>query len=76
MKINWSALGLVSVVALVSTLLVVGAATLGIKALAAAQDREKLDQSGGTYRVAGYAAIALAALGVLYGIYLIVPQFH
>jgi len=76
MKIDWAALGLVSVVSLVATLIVVVIASIGIRALASAQDRQKSGETSTGLRAAGYAFIALAGVAVLYGIYLIIPVLH
>ncbi len=82
MKIDWAALGIVSIVALVSTLVVVGITAAGIAAIDAAQEREKVALASGaaattgSLRAVGYFCFGLAGAAVLYGIYLIVPAFH
>ena len=76
MTIDWAALGRVSVVSLVATLIVVVIASVGIRALASAEDRQKTGEAAPGLRAVGYAFIALAGLAVLYGIYLIIPGLH
>ena len=76
MKIDWSALGLVAVVALFATVVVVGIVSLGIASLSAADARVAAGRPAGSGRAIGYACLAMAALVVVYGLYLIVPQFH
>lgn len=76
MKIDFSALGLVSVVSMMATVFVVGVAACGVRALDAAAERAKLGRPAGAQRALGRACIGVAVLAVLYGIYLIVPAFH
>lgn len=76
MKIDWGSLGLVAVVTIGAAMLVVGVVSLGLASLQTA-DRQVADgRPAGTARVAGYACVAAAGLMVLYGLYLIIPQFH
>ena len=76
MKIDWSALGLVAVVALFATAVVVGIVSLGIASLTAADARAAAGRPAGSGKTVGYACLVVAALVVVYGLYLIIPQFH
>ena len=76
MKIDWAALGLVSIASLAATLVVVGIASVGIRALAAAQSRAKTGDGAVGLRAVGYTFIGLSGVAVLFGIYLIVPALH
>jgi hypothetical protein len=71
--VDWGSFVLVFVVAFAASVLVVAAYSLGLRLLATGTD-------GGHRPVmataAAYACIALSGCAVLYGIYLIVPQFH
>ncbi|WP_127357989.1 hypothetical protein [Actinacidiphila soli] len=80
MTLDWSALGQVTVVSIGATVAVVVVFTLGVLVLAR---REELTEGGGG--TGGGGAVALAGAGlcflvcaaaVLYGLYLIIPQFH
>jgi divalent metal cation (Fe/Co/Zn/Cd) transporter len=76
MKIDWAALGIVAVVAIVAsvvfTVLLSGGIRLVSQATVAANQGHR---SIGT-QTAGYGLLALAGGVVLFGIYLIVPAFH
>lgn len=77
MSLDWTALGQVAAVSLAVTVAVVGVFALGVLGLARHDGaREK---GGGTPTLsltqAGLCFVACAAV-VVYGIYLIVPQFH
>ena len=77
MKIDWAALGIVAVVSISATVLFVILLSFGIRLLSVA--RLKANQGGDPATAtlsAGYALLGLAALLVLFCIYLIVPQFH
>ena len=76
MKIDWAALGLVSIVSLVATVVVVVITAAGVNAFDNANERTKQGQPGGVYRSFGYLCITVALLAVLFGVYLIVPAFH
>jgi hypothetical protein len=68
---HWSALGEVALVSVGATVGVVFVFALGVRALAARQD----GQAALPVAVAGLCFLA-CAVAVLYGLYLIVPQFH
>lgn len=76
MKIDWAALGLVSVVSLFATVVVVVITAAGVNAFDNANERTKIGQPATSQRVLGYTCITVAAVAVLFGIYLIVPAFH
>ncbi|MFI9839563.1 hypothetical protein ACIHFD_21190 [Nonomuraea sp. NPDC051941] len=79
MDIKWDALGQVFVISLAVSVIVVAVFSLGALALAARQSARQSAQERGT-GAGGLAAAVLCftacAAVVLYGIYLIVPQFH
>ncbi|MFE2432528.1 hypothetical protein ACFXJ5_38155 [Streptomyces sp. NPDC059373] len=79
MTLDWSALGQVTVVSIGATVAVVVVFTLGVLALS------RREESTGGGSTGGSGAVALAGAGlcflvcaaaVLYGLYLIIPQFH
>ncbi|MEV4357775.1 hypothetical protein [Nonomuraea sp. NPDC049625] len=81
MDIKWDALGQVFVISLAVSVVVVAVFSLGALALAARQSARQSAQERGTGTGAGGLAEAVlcftaCAAVVLYGIYLIVPQFH
>jgi hypothetical protein len=75
-QIHWSGLVKVAEVSLVFGLGVVAAFTLGVLALS----RVETAPAGSVQRRAGLATAAVAfaccAAAVLYGLYLLIPQFH
>jgi uncharacterized BrkB/YihY/UPF0761 family membrane protein len=76
MKIDWAALGIVSVVAITASVLFMILLASSIRLVSAAKIRTNQGGSGTAMVSAGYALLVLAALLVLFCIYLIVPQFH
>ena len=76
MKIDWAALGVVAAVSIgmsvVFTVLLAG----GIRFVSAARIRRNQGSSGSAVLAGGYTLIGLSALLVLFGLWLIVPQFH
>lgn len=76
MKIDWSALLLVAVVSIVATVVFSGLLATGIRLVSISRVRVKQGEVAGASLAAGYAVIGLAGLLVLFGLYLIVPQFH
>ena len=76
MTIDWAALGVVAVVAILATVVVTGIVSVGIASLTTAQSRVVAGKSGGVARISGFTCVGIAGLIVLYGLYLIVPQFH
>jgi len=76
MHIDWKSLGIVASVSIGAAVIIVAIVALGIASLAIADNRAAVDQPAGLARAAGYACIGAAGLIVLYGLYLIIPQFH
>jgi len=76
MKIDWAALGIVSVVSIAATVLFVILLATSIRLLSAAQIKANQGHSPTATLSAGYAMLVLAALLVLFCIWLILPQFH
>jgi hypothetical protein len=76
MRIDWAALGIVAVVSVLASVIFVILLAAGIRFVASARLRVNQGRSGTVVLSLGYAFIAAAGLLVLFGIYLIVPQFH
>lgn len=76
MKLDWAALGIVAVVSITMSVVFVALLAGGVRAVSTAQLRRNQGGSGTAVLSAGYAMLGLAAVLVLFGIYLIVPQFH
>jgi hypothetical protein len=76
MTIDWAALGVVSVVSVVASLVFVVLLAFGVRFVSAAKvSGNQGGRAAGTLSL-GYAFIGAAGLLVLYCLYLIVPQFH
>ena len=75
MTINWGALALVAVATVVAAVSIVGLFSLGVAAVTAHQ-RSRGGAARSLTLVAGYACISAAGLIAVYGLYLIIPQFH
>jgi len=76
MHIDWAALGTVAVVSIVSSVIFTILLANGIRLVSAAKIKSN---QGGTSTATvslGYILLGLAVLLVLFGIYLIIPQFH
>jgi hypothetical protein len=67
--IDWAAFVLVAVVSIGSAAVLVSLFALGLRLLAVDARRRMV-------RAAAYACFAVAALGALYGVYLIIPSLH
>jgi len=76
MKVDWNALLMVAGVSIVSSVVFIVLLAIGIRMVMVSRVQVKRGGTGSTALGGGYLAIALAALLVLFGIYLIVPQFH
>lgn len=76
MHIDWAALGVVTVVSVLASVLFVILLAYGVRFVSAARMLSNQgDRPGGTLSL-GYAFIGCAGLLVLYCLWLIVPQFH
>jgi hypothetical protein len=76
MRVDWAALGLVTVVSIVTSVIFTVLLATGIRLISAAKIKSN-DGGSGTATVSlGYVSIGIAGLLVLFGIYLIVPQLH
>ena len=76
MKIDWAALGVVAAVSIAMSVVFVGLLAGGIRAVSTAKLRRNQGSSVTAVLSAGYVLLGLAAVLVLFGIYLVVPQFH
>jgi len=76
MHIDWAALGVVAVVAIGTSVLFVLLLSYGVRMISVATIRTNQGNSGATPRSVGYTMIGLAGLLVLFGLYLIIPQFR
>lgn len=76
MKIDWAALGIVAVVAIVATLVFTVLLSAGIRLVSQATVQANQAHRSVGIRTTGYGLLALAGLVVLFGLYLIVPAFH
>ncbi|MBD0740072.1 hypothetical protein [Streptomyces sp. CBMA29] len=76
MSVDWNALGEVAAVSFGATVGVVVVFAIGVLALSV-RDTVRASGGSGTGQLAGAGACFLAcACAVLYGLYLIIPQFH
>ncbi|WP_207945240.1 hypothetical protein [Actinomadura rubrisoli] len=76
MDIKWGSLGQVFVVGLGATVAVVVIFALGVLAVSARQAAQERGRSATVPAAAAALCFAACAAIVVYGIYLIVPQFH
>ena len=76
MKIDWAALGIVAIVSIVATLIFVALLSGGVRYVSQATVATNQGQRAAGVRTVGYALIGLSGLVVLFGLWLIVPQFH
>ena len=76
MNIDWAALGIVAVVSIVASVIFTILLGSGIRLLSAAKIKSNQGGSSTATVSLGYVLLGFAALLVLFGIYLIVPQFH
>ena len=76
MRVDWAALGLVTVVSIATSVIFTVLLATGIRLVSAAKIKSNEGGSGTATVSLGYALIGIAGLLVLFGIYLIVPQFH
>lgn len=71
--VDWGSFVLVFVVAFAASVLIVATYSLGLRLLGAGPDRERRPLPA---TVGAYACFAVGVAAVLYGLYLIIPQFH
>ncbi len=71
--IDWGALALVSITALVASVGIVVLYSLGMRLLAAGPDVAHRPMAA---TVGAWVCIGIGGLAVLYGIYLVIPVFH
>jgi hypothetical protein len=76
MHVDWAALGVVAVVSIVTSVIFTILLASGIRLVSAAKIKSNEGGSGTATVSLGYLLLGIAALIVLFGIYLIVPQFH
>jgi hypothetical protein len=81
MNIDWGSLLLVAITTVVAAVAIVGIFSLGVTALTSGGESESdgamvQNQPNAAAKLAGYACVGVSGLMVLYGLYLIIPQFH
>jgi hypothetical protein len=76
MRVDWAALGIVTVVSIAASVIFTILLATGIRLVSAAKMKSNEGGSGTATVSLGYALLGIAGLLVLFGIYLIVPQFH
>jgi len=81
MNIDWASLALVAITTVVAAVAIVGIFSLGVAALTSGGGRETggsivTNPPSAAAKIAGYACVGISGLLVLYGLYLIIPQFH
>jgi hypothetical protein len=76
MHIEWAALGVVALVSIGASVLFVLLLSYGIRMMSVAKLRTNQGSSGTAALSVGYTMIGLAGLLVLFGLYLIIPQFR
>ena len=76
MHVDWAALGIVAVVSIAASVIFTVLLASGIRLVSAAKIKSNEGESGTATVSLGYVSLDIAALLVLFGIYLIVPQFH
>jgi hypothetical protein len=76
MHIDWAALGVVAVVSIAASVIFTILLASGIRLVSTAKIKSNEGGSGTATVSLGYLSLSIAALIVLFGIYLIVPQFH
>jgi hypothetical protein len=76
MRIDWTALGVVAVVSIMCSVIFTILLATGIRLVSMAKIKSNEGGSGTAIVSAGYVLLGIAGLLVLYGLYLIVPQFH
>ena len=76
MHVDWAALAIVAVVSIAASVIFTILLASGIRLVSAAKIKSNEGESGTAIFSLAYVLLGLAGLLVLFGIYLIVPQFH
>ena len=76
MRVDWAALGMVTVVSIVTSVIFTVLLATGIRLVSAAKIKSNEGGPGTVTVSLGYVLIGIAGFLVLFGLYLIVPQFH
>ena len=76
MHVDWGALGIVTVVSIGTAVIFTILLATGIRLISTAKIKANEGGSGTATISLGYVLLGSAGLLVLFGIYLIVPQFH
>jgi hypothetical protein len=76
MHIDWAALGVVTVVSITASVIFTILLATGISLVSAAKIKSNQGGSGTVTVSLGYVLLGVAGLLVLFGLYLIVPQFN
>ena len=76
MHIDWAALGVVAVVSIATSVIFTILLATGIRLVSAAKIKSNEGGAGAVTVSLGYVLLGIAGLLVLFGIYVIVPQFH
>ena len=76
MHIDWAALAVVTVVSITASVIFTILLAAGIRLVSAAKIKSNQGGSGTMTVSLGYVLLSVAGLLVLFGLYLIVPQFH
>jgi hypothetical protein len=76
MNIDWNSLLLVAITTVVAAVAIVGIFSIGVVALTSGGDEGGAAHPNAAAKLAGYACVGISGVLVLYGLYLIIPQFH
>jgi hypothetical protein len=76
MHIDWAALGHVTVVSILTSVIFTILLAAGIRLVSMAKIKSNEGGSSAAIVSVGYVMLGLAGLLVLFGLYLILPQFH
>ena len=76
MHIDWQALLIVAGVSIAAAVVFMTLLAAGIRSVVTAQGNVAAGRPSGVSLPLGYVLLTLAGLLVLFGLYLIVPQFH
>jgi len=76
MTIDWKALLLVAVVALITTVVVVSLAAFAARLLDAGHTQREANGEGMSLIVTAYCFMGVIGLIILFGLWLMIPYFH